>query len=375
MLCAMPRTGLLAGAMLLLSGCAASHESVAFPTGARPHDLALADLDGDGEVDIVTANSRDLTLLRGGGNRSFAPGQRIDLPHAPAAVETIDADRNAHLDLVVAYLGRPALGLLLADGHGRYEHAPLPLGPDTRASSEASPSALAVADLDADGLADIVLLQADPPRLVLLHGRSEGGFAEPRAVATHPAPRSAPSLVLADIDRDDMLDVLCTFDTRLGKHAAVADHIRVFRNDGGNLVDETLYEVPHAPRHLAAGDLDGNGTIDVAVSSQRRTADLQGIGGGWLGASARHLPGRDLGDVLLVDLVGDALPDIVATAPERSHVALFENLGRWHFAPRRRIQVGERPSRLAAADLDRDGKPELLTVNTGSGDVSVISLR
>lgn len=375
MLCAMPRFGLLASALLLLVGCAPRHESVAFPTGARPHDLAIADLDRNGEVDIVTANSRDLTILHGRGERSFAPPRSIALSHPPAAVETLDTNDDAHPDLVVAYLGRRALELLVADQRGGYQRQPLPLGPDQKASDAASPSALAVGDLNRDGLDDLVLLQADPPRLVLLHGKPEGGFGEPRAVATHPAPRSTPSLALADMDRDGTLDVLCAFDTRLGKHAAVADHVRVFRNELGGLVDETLYEVPYAPRHLAAGDLDGDGAVDVAVTSRRRSADLGGIGAGWLSASASRLPGRDLGDILLMDLVGDGLPDVVAAEPEKSRVVLFENLGSWHFAPGRRIPVGKEPSRLAAADLDHDGKPELITANTGSGDVSVITLR
>jgi len=375
MLCAMPRFGLLTGTSLLCLGCAPSHEHVAFPTGARPHDLALADLDRDGEIDIVTANAKDLTVLRGRGQRSFALPRRIELPHAPAAIETLDANDDAHPDLAVAYLGNRGLDLLVADGRGGYDRRPLPLGPGPRAAGPALPSALAVADLNADGRDDVLLVQADPPRLVLLFGRPGGGFDEPRAVATRPAPRSAPSIVVADVDRDNVLDVLCAFDTRLGKHAAVTDHIRVFRNDRGALIDETSYEVPYAPRHLAAADLDGNGVVDVAVTSNRRTADLRGIGGGWLSASANHLPGRDLGDVLFVDLVGDALPDMIATAPKRSAVVLFENLGSWHFAPRRRIPVGEEPSRLAAVDLDWDGKPELVTANTGSNDVSVITLR
>jgi hypothetical protein len=370
----MPRFGLLAGAMLLCLGCAPRSEPTFFPTGARPHDVAIADLDRDGEYDIVTANSKDITILAGRGERSFAPPRHIELSRAPAAVETLDANDDARPDLVVAYLGSRALGLLVANASGSYDHQLLPLGADARPGAEVVQSAVAVADINRDRRHDILVLQADPPRLVLLLGRAEGGFHEARAVATRPAPRSTPSLVVADVDRDSMPDVLCAFDTRIGKLAAVADHIRVLRNHRGNLVDETLYEVPYAPRHLAAADLDGNGVIDVAVTSKRRTTDLRGVGDGWLSASASHLPGRDLGDIVFVDLVGDVLPDMVATAPARSVVVVHENLGSWHFAPRRQIRVGKEPSRLAAVDLDWDGKHEIVAVNTGSSDVAVITL-
>jgi hypothetical protein len=112
---------------------------------------ALADLDGDGFVDILVAPERaDLGILLGNGDGSFQPARQY-LSGYPREVDVGDLNGDGALDIVTVDFGGGGLTIFLGSGDGRFRLGALLADPEYNFES------LALADLDRDGAADVIV--------------------------------------------------------------------------------------------------------------------------------------------------------------------------------------------------------------------------
>ena len=129
------------------------------PTGSRPYYVALADLDEDGKLDLITSHAETsrLTVLLGDGTGGFsaARGSPVEAGNRGYKVRVGDVNGDGHADLVTSGLGRGA-SVLLGDGQGNFEPAP---GSPFDTGSGAW--GIALADVNGDGKLDIVTSDAD----------------------------------------------------------------------------------------------------------------------------------------------------------------------------------------------------------------------
>jgi uncharacterized protein (DUF2141 family) len=121
-----------------------------FATGAAPQAIAVADLNGDGKLDLIIANSQgaSLTILLGNGDGTFTPaaGSPITVGNAPYAVAVADLNGDGKLDLAIANNGDGTVSVLLGNGDGTFASAsgsPFPVG--------TGPSSIAVGDFNGSG--------------------------------------------------------------------------------------------------------------------------------------------------------------------------------------------------------------------------------
>jgi hypothetical protein len=124
-----------------------------------------ADVDGDGVSDLVAIDELGSALiLRGMQNTTFGAPESLGPPNArPYAVAVHDMDRNGRPDVIVGYTkARPIV--FFNDGPGRF-HA-VPFG-----DAEGIAYGFAVADLNTDGLLDIVMARSDAPNMLYFGGR------------------------------------------------------------------------------------------------------------------------------------------------------------------------------------------------------------
>jgi hypothetical protein len=308
-----------------------------------PEGIAAGDVDGDGLPDLVACSSGGagaISLLRNRGDGSF---ERTDFPAGgPARFCALgDLDGDGRPDLVVSYTANARIAVAHNTGGGFA--APVPY--DTRPS----PTSVALADLDGDGRLDVVVLTspsfpgANTPELdrgavSVYPGAGDGTLGAPASYATGHPPRD---LVVADLDGDGLLDVATTvIDDR-----AVA----VLRNDGsGALLPRSLLPVGNVPIALAAGDLDGDGTVDLVVNRDFAEVDvLRNDGHAVFAAPEPYAIASD--EIALADANGDGALDLY-TASFFPHVVLQE-AGRLLAATP--IPVGG--GRVTLADVDGDG--------------------
>jgi len=169
------------------------------------------------------------------------------------------------VDLVAGDYGNPSVStpnggvlLLAGDGAGGFQ-------PAVTLLKEFQTAALASADLNGDGTADLVASGMGLNfafRVYVLTGTAAGGFAEPVPVVTDFGPSQ---LAVSDFSGDGIPDVAvahCCGDTYLGVHVG---------NGDGTLKPEVLLEQLSAPTGIAAVDVDADGRMDLIVSFQSIT--------------------------------------------------------------------------------------------------------
>jgi hypothetical protein len=155
------------------------------------------------------------------------------------------------------------------------------------------------------------------------------------------------------------------------------DSVTVLFNDGsagfGNRAD---YQVGSVLTAVAAADLDGDGFCDLAVTAagyaeveDTAVVIFRNNGDGSFTKGARLLPGAGPRDVIAADINNDGRPDLITADSARSAVSFFANTGvgtlldSTFFAPAQQYGAGINPRFVCAADFDADGDLDLAVTN------------
>jgi hypothetical protein len=163
-------------------GSFATYTSISTGTGTVPESVAVADLDGDGNLDLVVAcyGANAVGVLLGNGDGTFLPIELYAAGSGAIAVTTTDLNLDGIPDLVVTDL--TGNGISLFEGNGDGTFMPLP-GYSTTSGSE--PAASVVADLNGDGTPEIVsALYGSSALYVLQTGRIQGAVLKNVSLST-----------------------------------------------------------------------------------------------------------------------------------------------------------------------------------------------
>ncbi len=232
----------------------------------------------------------------------------------------------------------------------------------TLTPSRYSYHSLTAVDIDENGLEDLVVCNFSlVGRQALQVYMNAGGGTFVRDTAFNPALEYYECMRAAkayDFDRDGDLDVAAT-----GYWAFV----RVFVNQGGALSPQSVVvdSTGRGFTDVAWGDFDGDGDGDLAAGTLVGTLRVYRNDGGAFTKAYEVGAGRQFMQVKMLDLSGDGLPELAACDREGS-VVVFANAGGGFpgtklFAP----ATGHGAMAFDAGDIDRDGSPEIVTVDDG----------
>jgi hypothetical protein len=356
--------------------------------GTRPAAVCAKDLDGDGKIDIAVINDQGLTVFNNSGTVGFPHFDAL-APYgtstAPAALAAGDVDGDGRPDLVISSQTDPFFYIYLNTGTtGNISFAtPFPV------SSSTNIVGLAIADINGDGLPDIVTGSAgDGSVSVYNNSSSAGNLSFPSKTDLALSPGSSPGMLVAtDLDGDGMLDIVCTdLNNSLvspflntGARGGVISMLPIPGISTGDVDQNTGF--PPYPFGLAAGDMDGDGRTDLVVLNQFQSRMLLLRNTGSTGTISFHVEPDTLAtldfpnNLVINDLDGDGLPDVSMVSLAGDSVRVYRNTstsGHIVLAESVSYIANAQAYWLAAGDMDNDGLPDLSVVNNGAATFSVL---
>jgi hypothetical protein len=314
--------------VLLGNGDGTFQDPTSVDVGNTAFALVSADFNHDQIPDLVVANAGDatVTLLAGQGDGTFQSQGTFGVGDGPEGLAVGDFNGDQMLDLAVANRSSGDVSILLNDSAGGFED-------QVRYAVGNRPSSLASADFNGDGLTDLVVANAGSDDVLLLLGRGDGTFEVRQPIDV----RGAPPLALADDPTP-----LPSFFTGFKSTVAVAD----FNHDGKADLIVAHSQDPRISVALGNGD----GTF------QRRAEFSSDVS-------------SDPWDIVIGDFNGDGRLDFATAEHTANHASAFGGLGDGTFLAAARLAAGTAPAALAAADLDHDGRLDLIAGNADDASV------
>lgn len=226
---------------------------------------------------------------------------------------------------------------------------------------------LALGDLDGDQDLDLAATTRSPDSVVVLLNDGQGRFALHASLSVGPAPSP---LVAADLDGDNDLDLAVAIGG-----ADLPNEVVVLQNDGkAQLTSAGAFNTGgKSTKGMDAGDLDGDGDIDLVLGVYANLSVLMNNGQGSFGAPALLNVNSSVNDVILGSADADGDLDIVAVLDFDDEAAVFINNGAGAFgAPTLTPIGGNVPMAGDLGDIDGDSDLDLVTVNFFSHDAAVL---
>jgi hypothetical protein len=316
--------------------------------------IAIGDFDRDGHGDLLAAAAGAASLLihRGLPSVQLTSLESIPAPVGTVAATAVDVNADGWLDLVAAGNGNQARVSLGAGAGAFGAGQSYAMGPGIRD--------ITAADIDQDGRVDLIAACTLPAAVVVRFGTSQGNFGTSQSFPLSGQPSS---LGVGDLDGDGLLDVVVG--------SQIGTQVQWLRGAPGTLLTGGALTTGTSPSRLDLGDLDADGDLDVAVAClfAGRIDLIQNLGAGSFAPAVPVLTGASPFFLKIGDLDG-GLPDLVYTSG--SAVAQRSNLGGFAFAAAISQPLDAPATDLKLADLDQDGRLDVLLGNTLSDNITVL---
>ena len=329
-----------------------------------PQSVAIADVDGDGNLDLVVGeNSFAVAVLPGNGRGKFQqapPGTPIGLNGSFAAA---DFNRDGKLDLAVASLS--GIAILLGNGDGTFQPPIL--------VSSATITGFTVGDLNGDGIPDLIVVHdidyGDPGTVSVMLGKGNGTFGPPKTFAGGLEPWSP---MVADFNGDGKMDVAVVNAAEDSQPGTVS----VLLGKGDGTLEPPLRSAAGlAPGFAISGDFNNDGKLDLAVVGEvvNTVSILLGNGDGTFASLPAFTPPTlRLGTMAAADFNGDGNLDLALGGEGTGSVYVLPGNGNGTFGTGASFPAPSGVEWIGVSDFNGDGTPDLAVMGDLTDTVSIL---
>jgi hypothetical protein len=335
-------------------------------SGSQPVSIVTGDFNGDGVMDIATANQDHnyISVLLGNGNGGFQSSNDIGIGVTPVAIAKGDFNNDGILDLATANKSNNSVTILLGVGDGTFTVG------DTISIGNTAPVGVVVADFNSDGFLDLATANISSGTTTLLTGNGTGHFtyAGQFTVGNNPT-----SIAVGDFNGDGLPDIVTD--------SGAFGQVNLNMNIGiGGFGPPVAYSTGSLSNSVVVGDFNGDGHPDVAVGCKFGSGDgvnvLLGKAGGTLQPFVHYDAGHQNPVSLVVgDLNGDGHQDLITANGQfaNNSVSYLPGKGDGTFGPASVFTAGQGPVAVAVGDFNGDGRQDIVTADDG-GSIGTVTL-
>ena len=351
--------------------------------GSETTTVAVGDFNGDGKPDLVVANygggggSFNVAVLLGNGDGTFMPAVGYTAGISPDFVAIADFNGDGNLDFVAgSNAGGPAVGntgvvsVFLGKGDGTF-------APAVNYPTGIVAAAITVADLNGDGRLDLAVSNENSDNISVLLGRGDGTFQASVDYPAGPGPRGIAS---GDFNGDGRLDlVVANAGGSFGTTVSV-----LIGNGDGTFQAPVSYPAGNEPFAVAVGDFNMDGKLDLIVADSgvsfgTTVSLLLGNGDGTFQTAVPYTVGVGAVSVAVADLNSDGLLDVAVANITSNNVSVLLNAGQACRVPPDIVDIRARPHTLRPSGRLVDvfvgyhatsncGEPPVCSLSVGSNE-------
>jgi len=288
---------------------------------------------------------------------------------SPRGVAIADMNGDGRADMVVANSSDASISVLLGQSDGTF-------GAKTDFPAESFPGTLVIGDFNNDGKMDVAVTATTG--VVVLLGKGDGTLGSPTNYTLEAPPFL---LAVADFNHDGKLD-LAAAGSCGGTTCGFAGIM--LGNGDGTFQAEKDYPAGGVPSAFTAFDLNGDGIPDLTFANMATnsvsggtpglTSVLLGNGDGTFQAAVNYPSGANIAGIAAGDVTGDKIPDLVVSHWFDATIALQKGNGDGTFQPEQQIStdISLGSQFLQLIDLNGDGKLDLLMSSVDNGGAAVL---
>jgi VCBS repeat-containing protein len=331
---------------------------------ANTYSVTTGDFNGDDKLDLAVAirGSNIVSIFLGSGNNGvFTKTCNYSTGTSPRSVTTGDFNADGKLDLATANSTTNTVSILLGNGNGTFQSA-------VNYSTGTRPYSVTTGDFNADGKLDLATANFGSSTVSILLGNGNGTF---QSAVNYSTGSSSISVTTGDFNGDGKLDL------------AIANYgsnnVSVLLNStvigtSINFNNAVNYSTSTKPSSVTTGDFNGDGKLDLATANYYSctVSILLGNGNGTFNTAVNYSTDSGPKSVTTGDFNGDGKLDLATANFGSNNVSILLGNGNGTFKSAVNYSTDSGPKSVTTGDFNGDGKLDLATANFGSSTVSIL---